>query len=133
MTAFVIDSGIVRRGECARVEAGIAGETISAGQAVLRGTGGKYLLSDADGDDLTRVTGIALNGASDGQPLSVQTSGEVTIGATLSPGAAYYLSPTPGGICPLDDLGEGDDVILIGMAKSTSVMMLAITDPDVTI
>lgn len=70
--------------------------------------------------------GIALNGAAANQPLAVQRSGDITIGATLTPGLAYYLSDTPGGICPVADVGSGEYVILLGLAKSASVLDLDI-------
>ena len=47
---------------------------------------------------------------------------DITIGATLTAGTAYYLSATAGGICPFADLGAGDRVIFLDIAKSTSVL-----------
>ena len=77
--------------------------------------------------------GIALNGASDGQPLSVIRSGDLTINAVLTAGAAYYLSETAGGIQPVADLGTGEYVGLIGVAKSTTVLSVRIVTPGVTL
>jgi hypothetical protein len=133
MAAISITAANVKQGGNAILTEGVAGATITAGQTVLRGADGKFVLSDADGNNLKSVVGIALNGAADGQPLKVQTGGDIAIGATLTAGTTYYLSPTPGGIGPLGDVEAGDDVIIIGIAKSTSVLMLRITDPDVTI
>jgi len=134
MAALSITAANVKAGAGAIITAGIAGATITAGQAVFRDTAtGKFVLSDADGDGLQQVAGIALNGAADGQPLSVQTAGEILIGATLTAGTTYYLAPTAGGIGPLTDVASGDDPIVIGMAKSTSVLLIRIIDPDVTI
>ena len=39
---------------------------------------------------------------------------------------AYYLSDTPGGICPVADIGAGEYVCLIGLASSASVLALDI-------
>lgn len=134
MTDISITAANVQRGSNAQVVQGLAGATITAGQLVHRnGTTGKFVLSDADGSGLKQVDGVALNGASDGQPLSVQTGGDITIGGTLTAGTTYYASPTAGGICPLADVASGDDPIIVGIAKSTSVLMLKIADPDVTI
>ena len=133
MAALSITAANVKAGSNAIVKEGVAGATITAGQAVLRGTDGKFVLSDADGSGLKGCDGIALNGASDGQPLKIQSGGDITIGATLTAGTTYYLSPTPGGVGPLGDVEAGDDPIIIGIAKSTSVLMMRITDPDVTI
>jgi hypothetical protein len=77
--------------------------------------------------------GIALNGASLNQPLAVQKSGDITIGATLTAGARYYLSETAGGIQPEADLASGEYVCLIGLAKSTTVLAISIQAPGVTL
>jgi hypothetical protein len=37
-------------------------------------------------------------------------------------GVAYYLSATPGGICPVADLGSGDYPTIVGIAVSASVL-----------
>lgn len=108
---------------------GIAGETITAGQFVyLSSTTGKYMKADADGAsaEIRTPKGVALNGASDGQPLAIARGGDVTIGATLTAGTAYYLSGTAGGIAPVADVGAGEYVVLLGLAKSTSVLAVAI-------
>jgi hypothetical protein len=134
MADLSITAASVKPSAGAVITSGIAGATITAGQLVHRNTtSGKFVLSDADGSGLKQVLGVALNGASDGQPLSVQTGGDITIGATVTAGTTYYASPTAGGICPLADVASGDDPIIIGIAKSASVLMLRIADPDVTI
>ncbi|MDI7864088.1 hypothetical protein MRS76_19245 [Rhizobiaceae bacterium n13] len=134
MADITITAANVKQGANANVTDGIAGATITAGQAVHKSaTTGKYILSDNDGANLKQVDGIALHAASDGQPLKVQTGGDITIGATITAGTAYYLSGTPGGICPVADVTTGDDVILIGLAKSTTVLTLRITDTGVTL
>lgn len=106
-----------------------AGATVTAGKVVYRAAAdSKWKLADnnsataevrgADG------IGIALNGASDGQPLAVQTGGDITIGGTLTVGTTYTLSDTPGGIGPTADLATGEYVVLLGVAKSVSVLAL---------
>lgn len=103
---------------------GVAGATITAGQVVyLDVADGTYKLADCDGAAALRSpTGIALNGASAGQPLKVHTEGPITIGATLTPGTAYYLSGTAGGIAPVADLATGDYPTIVGIAQSTTVL-----------
>lgn len=105
---------------------GIAGTTITAGQVVYKATTGKYLLADADEDTAVERApkGIALNGASDGQPLKFLKAGPVTIGATLTAGTFYYLSDDAGGICPLADVTGGDYIVQIGYAKDAAVLMV---------
>jgi hypothetical protein len=63
----------------------------------------------------------------------VQKAGDITIGATLTAGTAYYLSDTPGGICPVADVGTGESVCLLGLAKSTTFLALDIQVPGVTL
>ena len=63
----------------------------------------------------------------------MQKAGDITIGATLTAGTAYYLSDTAGGICPLADVGEGEYVCMLGLAKSTSILALNIQFPGVSL
>jgi hypothetical protein len=107
-----------------RQETGTFGATITAGQVVFKDSSTKkFELADADDTSLDEVYGIALNGGADGQPGVVALPGsDITIGATLTAGTAYYLSATAGGICPFADLVTGDRVIFLGIAKSTSVL-----------
>jgi hypothetical protein len=66
--------------------------------------------------------GIALHGSLANQPLTIHQEGPITIGAALTPGATYYLSATPGGICPYADLVAGCFPTIIGVALSASVL-----------
>lgn len=134
MTDLSITAASVVKGSDAMIEHGTAGATITQGQPVYTDpTTGKYLLSDNNATGKKTVRGIALNSAADGQPLTIQRSGDVTIGATLTAGARYYLSDTAGGIIPEADLGSGMDVVLLGLAKSTTVLALNIQTPSVTL
>lgn len=115
-------------------EAGTAGEAIAAGEAVYYASATrKWMLADADSAtaEARRPTGIALNTAALNQPVDVLKSGDLTVGAVLTAGAAYYLSDDPGKICPLADVTGGDYICLIGLAKSTSVLAVAIQYPNV--
>lgn len=135
MTDISITPASVVKGSNARVEHGHAGATITAGQAVYRDTSGLYQLADSNGAAALRVPrGIALNGASANQPLAIQLSGgDITIGATLTAGVTYYLSDTPGGICPLADVGSGEYACIIGIAKSTTVLAIGINASGATL
>ena len=123
-------------GAGAAVSRGVAGATVTAGQAVYLDTSdGKWKL--ADNNSATAAVrspdGIALNGASNGQPLSVLTAGPITIGAALTAGVAYYLSNTPGGICPVADLATGEYPTVIGIATSTTVLNVQINSSGVAL
>lgn len=130
MTDISVTAASVVRGSNAITEDGIAGETITAGQMVYRDSStGKYMKADADAATAAarNPRGIALNGASDGQPLQIQTKGDVTLNAVLTAGTSYYLSgATAGGIAPLADVGSGEYYVLIGLAKSTTVLALSL-------
>lgn len=115
---------------------GTAGETITAGKAVYKSaTTKKWMLADSNSATAAarQAGGIALNGASDGQPITVHKSGDLTVGAVLTAGQAVYLSDTAGGLCPLADVGAGEYVCLIGLAKSTSVLAVDIQFPGVSL
>lgn len=124
MADLSITAANVVPGADARTESGTAGATVMAGQAVyLDAATNSYKLADSNGAAALRTpVGLALHGAAAGQPLTVQKSGDITIGATLTAGVAYYMSDTPGGICPVADIGSGEYACIIGIAKSTTVL-----------
>lgn len=134
MADLSVTAANVLPGAGAMTEDGLAGATITAGQVCYRDSDGTYKLADADGASSTIRTGrgIALNGAAAGQPVRIQRSGEITAGATLTPGTTYYLSGTPGGICPLADVGTGERWHIVGIAKSTTVMILSLVNSEVS-
>jgi hypothetical protein len=115
---------------------GTAGATITAGQMVaLDPADGRYKLADNNSATAALRTpgGIAMNGAANGQPLAVHTGGPITIGATLTAGVVYYLSDTPGGICPVADLASGEYPTAVGIATSTSVLKVEINASGVAL
>jgi hypothetical protein len=134
---LTITAANVVRGSNAKITNGTAGATITAGQAVYLDTAttGKWQLADTDSATaaVRQAHGIALNGASANQPLAVITEGDVTIGASIAAGVAYYLSGTPGGICPVADVASGDYPLILGMGKSTTVLSVKIVYPGVAL
>jgi hypothetical protein len=107
---------------------GTAGATITAGQVLyLDSATNKLKLADANGTgDQLSVAGIALNGASDGQPLNyVESDPALIIGAAVLAGVNYCLSDTPGGICTDDDKIAGDTMINLGPGTTTTTINLA--------
>lgn len=136
MADISITAANVVAGNDAAIVHGTAGEAITAGKAVyLSSTTNRWMLADSNSGtpEARRATGVALNGASAGQPVAVQKGGDITIGATLTAGTAYYLSDTAGGICPVADVGSGEYVCLIGLARSASVLAIGIQFPGVAI
>lgn len=129
MADLTITAASVVAGSGAITVTGTAGATITAGQVVYLDTAdSKYKLADNNSaTELARTpVGIALHGAALDQPLTILTSGPVTIGATMTAGVAYYLSDTPGGICPVADLLTGEYPSIIGIATSTTVLNVKI-------
>jgi hypothetical protein len=125
MADLAITAANVVAGVGARKTTGIAGATITAGQLVYQDPAdSKYKLADGNSGTaaLRAMAGIALHGASDGQPLSIHLEGLITIGAAVSTAVGYYLSSTPGGICPVADLASGAYPTLVGFAVSATVL-----------
>lgn len=136
MADLSITAANVVAGGSATTRDGLAGATLTAGQVVyLDSATNTYKLADCDSGTaaVRSPAGIALNGAASGQPVRVLTSGPVTIGATMTAGLAYYLSPTAGGICPVADVLSGDYPVIIGIATSTTVLDVKIHEAGVAI
>lgn len=115
-----------------------AGATITAGQAVYLDTSvspSLWKLSQCDGTALeATLGGIALHGASSGQPLAVlETGGVITIGATVEVGTIYVASATAGSICPWADLVSTNKVSIIGYANTSGQLTLNVLNTGVAI
>ena len=134
MADITVTAGSVVAGSGAVVIRKTAGATITAGQVVYKATDGDYELADADvlasaGSVTDRESvGIALNGASAGQPLSVQISGTINPGATTVVGDIYRVSATAGGIASdqVDVMASGDFKTILGVGMSTSAIKMGI-------
>jgi hypothetical protein len=108
-----------------RIFRATAGATITAGQLIYLDTAdaSKAKLADANSATaLARVPiGIAINGASSGQEVAyVKEDNNLAIGATVSNGAAYVLSATPGGIAPIADQTTGwfPCIVAVGISST---------------
>jgi len=114
-----------------------AGVALTAGQLVYRDANGKLQLSDANGAaPLQKVDGITLNNGAVDQPVTIHTQqgDPVTIGGgVLTAGTFYYLSATPGAICPLADLTAGYKVIQIGYATDTNTLIWNVVDTGIVL
>lgn len=115
---------------------GVAGGTITAGQPIYKDTGDadKYKAADSNASALTAtVDGIALHGASDGQPIKFQTTGEIDIGATTVNGTTYVLSATAGGIAPDADSTTGWYKSVIGVGKASNNIVLSLNNSGIQV
>ena len=107
---------------------GTAGATITAGDLVYESSS-TFLLAKGDSATTDDVFGVALNNASTGQPLNVQTKGQITIGATVAIGIIYVLDHTTAGIIiPSADLvaNDSDYLTIIGPAITAGIIDIAL-------
>ncbi len=135
MADLTVTAANVVKGSNATIEQGTSGASVTAGQVVYKDANGKYQLADSNsGTAIARSPrGIALHAAAANQPLAIHRSGEITIGATMTAGVAYYLSDTPGGICPVADVGSGEYSVILGIAKSTTILDVKIQESGVAL
>lgn len=136
MSDLSITAGSVISDPTAKRVLGTAGAVITAGKAVyLDETTNTYKNADADSATAAARSpaGIALNGASSGQPLVVHERGLITIGAAVTQGVAYYLSPTAGGICPVADVLTGDYPVFLGFAVNATQIDIDIKEAGVVL
>ena len=126
MADLTITAASVAAGtNASKVSSYLAGADITAGQAVYLDTSTSTMkLADAETLAASGAFGVALNSASTGQPITVQKQGNITIGATVVTGKAYYVSTTAGAICLESDLSTGDFPHFLGFATSTTVIAL---------
>ena len=119
----------------ANTERGIAGATITAGQAVYRDASdsNQFKLADNDAAGTDDVYGIALNSASDEQPLVVQRSGTIDMGGVVAVGTIYVLSSTAGGVAPSTDLVSTDYVTVIGVGVTATNIELSLLTSGVQV
>ncbi len=111
---------------------GTAGATLTAGQAVWADPAASYQIKPAVSTDQTQsnnVVGIALNGASTGQPVAYATSGNVTFNAVLTAATVYVLGGGSGGISASADLDSSSNTrygVVLGISTSTSNLRVGI-------
>jgi hypothetical protein len=132
MADLVITAASVLADSSARTAHGTAGAAITAGQVVyLDPDTDTYKLADSNVAAARSPAGIALHAAATGQPLTICEGGLINVGAALDDSVAYYLSDTPGGICPVADVGAGEYSVLLGMATTTALLRLKIQESGV--
>ena len=106
-----------------------AGGALLAGEVVyLESASNTVKLADCNSGtaEARSVYGIALNGAAVNQPVKVLRGGStLTLGGTLTPGVAYYLSPNPGKVCPVADIVTGCYPTVLGIATSATAFKFA--------
>lgn len=105
-----------------------AGATIAQWESVYMGSGGEWLLADANGSGTYPCRGLAAAAGTDNNPMTVVTEGVIRNDAwnwtTL--GGTIYLSTTAGGLTQTPPSGSGEIVQQVGFAISADVMYLSI-------
>jgi uncharacterized phiE125 gp8 family phage protein len=94
---LTITAASVLPGSGAVIQTGTAGEAVTAGQALYqKAADSKWYKADCNSAtaEVRVAKAIALTGSAAGQPVVVQTGGQITIGATLTAGSPT-TSPAP--------------------------------------
>jgi hypothetical protein len=104
-----------------------AGEAVDAGMPVYRAVDGRYNKAQTDTAAKAAATGVAVNSAAGGQPLTIQTAGNLALGATLVKGETYFVSGTAGKIQPSGDVGTTEYVTRLGFATDVTNLELDIS------
>jgi len=113
---------------------GTSGETVTAGLFVyLKAADSRYWIADTATSAATAAcVGIALNAASAGQAITIQTAGDVTVdNLSLAAADCNYILSAAGKCAPAADLAADDYVTNIGAALSTTSLRLAISATNV--
>jgi len=130
MAAISITAASVLPSSTATIDQGVAGATITQGQALYIDTSdsNKLKLADANGTaPANTFAGIAVNAASSGQKITYCSKdlGGFTVGGTVAVGDDVWLSGTAGGITKTRaDLTTGDTVIHLGVINSSGKLIL---------
>lgn len=107
---------------------GTAAAAITAGQVIAKDANGALILADANGSAEAKIPiGIACNGGGIGQPINYVTADpNFTPGSTVTAGAVYVLSGTPGSIAAAADLASGFAAIVIGVGLPVNKLNFSI-------
>ena len=136
MADITVTAANVVSGSDAIKKQGVAGASITAGQPLYIDTANNNVLklADANASLLTStVDGIALHAAATGQPITYQSGGLITIGATVAVGTVYVVSATAGGIAPSADLATGMYTAILGVATTSGILQLRINNSGVAV
>ena len=104
---------------------GIVNAAVVAGQPCYQGNDGYWYpaVNDSALHAGSNRLAIALDSAPGaGQPVTLLTSGQMNLGATLTVGETYVVSKNTGKIAPISDLIAGNFVSILGVAISTTIL-----------
>jgi len=134
MADVVITTADIQAGTGARTVQGVLGaDSLTAGMAVYKDSADSNKLKKCDADDSAKanIAGILLNGGDTDQPCTYLSEGNLDFGTgTLTWGQRYFVAGNTdagnnaGGIEPSTDLSSGEYVSFIGIATSTSNLLV---------
>ena len=101
-----------------------SGATITQGQTCYQNSSdSKVYLTDGNVTATESVfVGVALNSATAGQPITLQTSGSLTTGGTMTVGQTYWVSNTAGAV--QNSISAGTFNTIVYIATSATVAMI---------
>ena len=136
MSDLTITAANVSAGANATLDTGTAGATITAGQTVYKDLtdSSKLKLTDKDAAATAVAAGIAVHGASSGQPVDYVKSGDLNLVGGVTRGRIYVVSSTAGGIASSTDIATGSTqyVTTLGVGTATSVLTVRVQVSGVT-
>ena len=133
MADLVVTATSVVKYTGAKTGQGIAGETITAGQALYLSTTNLLMKADDTTALKAACVGIALNGGAINQPIQYVTSGGINPGAAVAVGLTYGLTDTAGGIALISERASADFMTILGIATTTSRIQVNINASGVAI
>lgn len=116
----------------ATVERGIAGETLTQGEAVYKASDQKWYAADCTDAAKHAASGVVMTPAAADDYFQVATAGPIDIGGTLTVGGVYVLSVT-GAFSPVADLESDDYVTIAGVATAADTLELGFISSGVQV
>lgn len=104
-----------------------AGEAIIAGESVciLASTGKAHLYDETDTLN-QNIVGMALNDATEDQPIDIITDGYVDVGDVATAGDVAVGSTTAGGLASWDNLVPTNNVSVLGFFITASILKISV-------
>lgn len=126
-----LDNTMMPTGIGATTKSIMASETLAAGDQVnIWNDAGTVKVRKADGTATGKEShGFVLAGVSSGANATVYFEGEITGLSSLTPGAAYFLATTPGGVTSTPPGASGNVSQYVGTAVSTTSLIYVSGEP----
>lgn len=124
MATLTITAANIGVGSSAEIRPVTVGQSTAHGIPLYQDTSdGLWKPADADAEATAKAACISVTSATaSGEDVIAIFTGDLRMGAILTKGTEYYVNTTAGLIGEKSDLGSGDYVTRLGIAKSTSVL-----------